>query len=91
MTFVVGFAPTNTQVVILETNALLTVLDRVLKKGPENEQLSMLMDTNARTRRWRSGRLGGEGCKVLGAYGRDTLNDNDKRLLSFSAIHGLVF
>ena len=29
-------------------------------------------------------------CKVLGAYGRDALNDNGERLLSFSANHGLA-
>ena len=40
-----------------------------------------MIDANARTGRR------GEGCiddKVLGAYGRDTLNDNRQRLLAFS-------
>lgn len=40
-----------------------------------------MMDANARTD------ARGEGCvndKVLGAYGRDTLNDNRRRLLTFS-------
>ena len=31
-----------------------------------------------------------EECKVLSAYGRDTLNDNGERLLSFSADHGFA-
>ena len=34
--------------------------------------------------------MGSEECKVLGAYGRDTLNDNGERLLSFSANHELA-
>ena len=40
--------------------------------------------------------LGGEeggysqGCRVLGAYGRDTLNDNGERLLSFATNHSLA-
>ena len=47
------------------------------------------MDDNARTGRRGGGKLGSEECKVLGAYGRDTLNDNSEPLLSFSANHGL--
>ena len=31
-----------------------------------------------------------EECEGFGAYGRDTLNDNGERLLSFSANHELV-
>ena len=36
------------------------------------------------------GKLGSEECKVLGAYGRDNLNDKGERLLSFSANHELA-
>ena len=36
------------------------------------------------------GKLGSEECKVLGAYGRDTLNDDGERLLPFSANHDLA-
>ena len=36
------------------------------------------------------GKLGSEECKVLGAYGRDTLNDNCEQFLSFSTDHGLA-
>ncbi|CAN0411908.1 unnamed protein product, partial [Ascophyllum nodosum] len=61
VTFVVGYAPTDTQSVG-KNNAFWTALERVVK---------------------------GE-CKVLGAYGRDILNDNGKRLLSFSANHELA-
>ena len=35
-------------------------------------------------------KLGSEEYKVFGAHGRDTLNDNGERLLSFSANHGLA-
>ena len=49
---------------------------------PKGEHLLVMMDANARTGRR------GEGCvdgKVLGAHGRDTLNDNGRRLLAISA------
>ena len=36
------------------------------------------------------GRSRSEDCRVLGAYGRDTLNDNGKRLLAFAANHSLA-
>ena len=49
------------------------------------------MDANARTGRRGGGKLGSEECKVFGAYGRDTLNDNGERLLSFSAILNTLF
>ena len=48
------------------------------------------MDADARTGRREGRKLGSEECKVLGAYGRDTLNDNGEQLLSFSANHGLA-
>ena len=56
-----------------------------MKKVPEHEQLFVLMDPNTRTGRRGGEKLGSVECKVLGAYSRDTLNDNGKRLLSFSA------
>ena len=46
-----------------------------------------MMEANARTG------TQGEDCvddKVLGAYGRDTLNDNGRRLLAFSAENQLA-
>ena len=46
------------------------------------------MDANARTGQREGGKLGSEECKVLGVYGREALNDNGERLLSFSANHG---
>ena len=49
------------------------------------EQLSVLIDANARLERRGRVKLESEECKVLAAYGRDTLNDNGDRLLSFPA------
>ena len=89
MTFVVGYAPTDTQSVG-KKNAFWTALERVVKEVSEHEQLFVLIDANARTGRRGGGKLGSEECKVLGAYGRDDLNDNGERLLSFSANHELA-
>ena len=89
VTFVVGYAPTNTQSVG-KKNAFWTALERVAKEVPEHEQLFVLMDANARTGRRGGGKLGSEEFKVLGAYGRDYLNDNGERLLSFSANHEIA-
>ena len=88
MTFVVGYEPTDTQYVGGK-HAFWTALERVVKEVLKHEQLLVLMDANARTERREGGKLGSEECKIPGAYGRDTLNDNGKRLLSFSADHGL--
>ena len=89
VTFVVGYAPTDPQS-LRKKNAFWTALERVVKEVPEHEQLFVLMDANARTGRRGGGKLGSEECKVLGAYGRDNLNDNGERLLSFSANHELA-
>ena len=90
VTFVVGYAPTDTQPVG-KKNAFWTALESVVKEVSEHEQLFVLMDANARTGRRGGRKLGSEECKVLGAYGRNTLNDNGARLLSFSANHELAF
>ena len=89
VTFVVGSAPTDTQSVG-KRNAFWTALERVVKEVPEHEQLFVLMDVNARTGRRGGGKLDSEECKVFGVYGRDNLNDNGERLLSFSANHELA-
>ena len=44
----------------------------------------MLMDANTRTGRWEKGGVGSMDGKIIIAYGRDTLNDNGKLLLSFA-------
>ena len=48
------------------------------------------MDTNTRTGRRGGGKLGSDECEVLEAYGRDNLNDNGERLLSFAVNHELA-
>ena len=54
------------------------------------QQLFVLMDANARTGRKGGGGLVSVERKVLGAYGRDTLNGNGDRLLSITNNHGLA-
>ena len=61
-----------------------------MTEGPENEQLFVLVDASVRTGRRGGGRLESEECRVLGANGRNTLNDNGEQLLSFSANHRLA-
>ena len=48
------------------------------------------MGANARTGRRGSGKTGNEHCGVLGAYGRDTQNDNGELLLAFASNHDLA-
>ena len=64
-------------------------LNRVVKEVPENKQLFVLMSANARTGRRGEGGFKSKDCKVVGAAGRGTLNDNVERLLSFFADHDL--
>ena len=66
MTFVVGYAPTETQSVGRK-HAFWTVLERAVKEVPEHEQLFVLMDASVRTGRRGRGKLGSEECKVIGA------------------------
>ena len=80
MTFVVGYAPIDTQSVG-KKHAFWTAQVRVVKEAPGHEQLFVLTDACARTGQRGGGKLGCEGCKFLGTYGRDTLNDHGERLL----------
>ena len=48
------------------------------------------MDANERTGKRGGGGVGSKDNEVLGAYGRDILNDNGERLLTFAANHGLA-
>ena len=89
VTFVVEYTPTDNQF-IGKKHAFWTALERAVKEVPEHEQLFVLIDAHARTGRREGGKLGSEECIVLCAYGRDTLNDNGERLLSFSADHRLA-
>ena len=71
-------------------HAFWTALDRALEEVPEQEQQFLLMDANARTGRREKGRVGSKDNKNVGAYGRDTLNDNGELLLSFANNHDIA-
>ena len=89
VTFVVAYAPTETQNAN-NKHAFWTSLDKVVEEVPKYEQLVVLMDTNARTGRREKGHVGSKDSKTLGAYGRDTLNDNRELLLTFANNHDLA-
>ena len=61
-----------------------------MEEVPKHEQLFMLMDVNARTGRREKGGVESEDNKIIGDYGRDTLNDNGELLLSFAKNHDLA-
>ena len=89
VSFVVGYAPTETQNAD-NKHAFWTSLDRVVEGVPKHEQLSVVMDANTRTGRRETGKVGSKDSKILGAYGGDTLNDNGELLLSFANNHDLA-
>ena len=55
-----------------------------MKEVPRPEQMFVLMDVNARTGMKEKRGVGSKDNKTIGAYGRDTLNDNEELLLSFA-------
>ena len=61
-----------------------------MEEVPKHEQLFVLMDANARTGRREKGQAGSKDSEILGAYGRDTLNDNGELLLSFGNNYDLA-
>ena len=73
--FFVAYAPTETYNASIK-HAIWTTLDRAVKEVPRHEQLFVLMDTNVRTGRREKGGVVRKVNKILGAYGRDALNDN---------------
>ena len=89
VTFVVAYAPTEPQNAN-NKHAFWTSLDRVVEEVPKHEQLFVLMDANARTGRREKGQARSKDSKIIGAYGRDTLNDNGELLLSFANNHDLA-
>ena len=89
VTFVVAYAPTETQNA-RNKHAFWTSLDIAVKEVPKHEQLFVLMDANARTGRREKGQVGSKDRKIIGAYGRDTLNDNGELLLPFANNHDLA-
>ena len=89
VTFFVAYAPTETHNAS-NKHAFWTTFDRAVKEVPRHEPLFVLMDANARTGRREKGGVGSKDNKILGAYGRDTLNDNGDLLLSFANNHDLA-
>ena len=63
------------------------VFTGALEEVPRHERLFVLMDANARTGRREKGQVGSKDSKILGAYGRNTLNDNGELLLFFANNH----
>ena len=89
VTFFVAYAPTEIHDAS-KKHVFWTTLDRAVKGVPRHEQLFMLMDANARTGRREKGGVGSKDDKIIGAYGRDILNDNGELLLSFANNHHLA-
>ena len=77
MSFVVAYAPTLGSLT-RETDHFSNALDSVVTGVPSGDHLFVLMDANSQTGKRQSGFADS---KVLGAYGRDELNDNGERLL----------
>ena len=61
-----------------------------MEEVPKHEQLFVLMDANARIVRREKRQMGSKSNNNVGAYGRDTLNNNGELLLSFSNNHDLA-
>ena len=87
--FFVAYAPTEIHDAS-KKHAFWTTLDRTVKDVPRHEQLFVLMDANARPGRREKGGVGSKDDKILGAYGRDILNDNGELLLFFANNHDLA-
>ena len=87
--FLVVYAPTETQNAS-NKHAFCTSSDKAVEEVHRYKQLFVLMDANARTGRREKGQVGSKDSKILGAYGRDTLNDNGELLLSFANNHDLA-
>ena len=89
VTVFVAYAPTETHNANNKHTSW-TTLDRAVKEVPRHEQLLVLMDANARTGRRKKRGVARKDNKILGDYGRDTLNDNGELLLFFAYNHELA-
>ena len=86
-TFVVGYAPTETAATCHKSK-FWKELRSTVAEVPASDHLILMMDANARTGgRGEGGRLGD--VRVLGPFGRDTLNNNGSRLLACAAEYKL--
>ena len=82
VTFVVSYAPTK-EAPEGQKGKYMAALNCTVASVPAREYVFALTDANART--GKRGEGGGEtDSKVLGAYGRDKLNENGKLLLGFA-------
>ncbi|CAB1108931.1 unnamed protein product [Ectocarpus sp. CCAP 1310/34] len=87
VTFVVGYAPTETVRTtaggdVNAKDSFRASLDAAIREVHSCDHLVVLMDANARTCRRR------DGCcdaKIMGAYGRDIMNNNGERLLGLAS------
>ena len=84
-----AYAPTETQNAC-NRHAFCTSLGKAVEDVPRHEQLFVLMDANARTGGKENSQVGSKDSKIVGAYGRDTLNDNGELLPSFANNHDLA-
>ncbi|CAB1110585.1 unnamed protein product [Ectocarpus sp. CCAP 1310/34] len=87
VTFVVGYAPTETVRTtaggdVNAKDSFWTALDAAIREVHSRDHLVVLMDANARTGRRRGGCCD---AKVLGAYGRDIMNNNGERLFGLAS------
>ena len=89
VTFAVAYAPPETQNPS-NKHTYWTSLDRVVEEVPKHEHMFLLMDANVRTGRSEKGQVGSKDSKIIGAYGRDTLDENGELLLSFASNHDLA-
>ena len=86
--FVVGYAPTEPSD-SEKKRAFWHRLDSLVQRIPKKECIFVLIDANARTgEKIERGRTEDDG--VHGAYGRDELNNNGKRLLNFATDNKLA-
>ena len=82
VTFVVAYAPTE-EALEGQKAKYMAALNYTVASVPAREYVFVLANANART--GKRGKGGGEADgKVLGAYGRDKLNENGKLLLGFA-------
>ena len=79
---VIAYAPTDSHTSVREEDLFLAARGSTGAEVLKTEQISVMMDAKTRTSRKGEGRVDDE---VLCAFGRDTLNDNGRRLLAFSA------
>ena len=76
MSFIAGYAPTLDKSTSEEDHFWRSI-DEVVKGVRSRNHFLVLMDASARTA---IGGIGWTDSKVMGAYGRDGLNDNGERL-----------